>query len=93
MERNFGYVLCAMSTNSSVEQRAQTVLWFSKFEPIIGFHLEFRREFGERRFDVGSIRRWYDQLAEIGSVAKRHPTLQSTKSDEDIDRVSWAHIT
>jgi hypothetical protein len=54
----------------TVQQKAQAVLWYGKFEPIIQVRREFRHECGVRPPDNKSIRGWYEQLERL-SVWKK----------------------
>jgi hypothetical protein len=55
----------------TVQQKAQTVLRRAKFESIIRVQSEFRCEYEVRPHDDRSIRRWYEQFRENGSVEKK----------------------
>jgi hypothetical protein len=79
-------------TMSTVQRKAQTVLWYAKFESIIRVQREFRRECGVRPRDDKSITRWYEKFRETGSVEKIHSTARPRRSDEDVDHVRQAFI-
>jgi hypothetical protein len=90
MDSSFDYVFCMICAVSAVRQKAQTVLWYGKFEFITWVHHEFRREYSVRPPDDKIIRRWYEQVWETGSVG--HSTGQTRRPDEDMDLVRQAFI-
>jgi hypothetical protein len=75
-------MFCAITTVSTVQQEAQTVLWYAKFDSIFQVQCEFGRECGVRLPDNKCM-----QFRERGSVENRTSAGQPRRSDEDVDFV------
>lgn len=63
-------MFCANIRVSTVQQETQTLLRYAEFEFINPVQHEFRREYCARQTDDKSVRRWYEQFGETGSVGK-----------------------
>ena len=56
---------------TSMQVKAQCVLWFYESRSPITVQRQFQREYGRDPPDVKSIKGWYDKFKETGSVGDK----------------------
>ena len=63
----------------TIEQKAQCVLWYHKLESPTAVQSKFRNEFGQDSPYTNSIKRWFKNFMETGSIFDRKESGRPTK--------------
>ncbi|GBM82042.1 hypothetical protein AVEN_56186-1 [Araneus ventricosus] len=66
---------------TSIEQKAQCVLWLYETKSPINFQRAFRRCYGRKPPYTKSIKRWYEQFKETG-IGRDGPTPWTPRSPD-----------
>ena len=73
---------------ASMQEKAQCVLWVHESRSPV--HRQFRRKYGRDPPDVKSIKGWYDEFKETGSVCDKRRSGRPGVSDKTVDTVHTA---
>ena len=72
---------------TTVQQKAQSVLWLAEFKYVITVQRTFRRVYGGDPPHANSIRRWYTQFQETISVDVKKSPGRPRTSEETVERL------
>jgi len=75
---------------ASMKEKAQCVLWCHETKSPVSVQRKFRNEYGRPPPDVKSIKAWYSNFVENGSVGYLHRSGSPNVSDETVDAVREA---
>ncbi|KAG8253726.1 hypothetical protein J6590_029299 [Homalodisca vitripennis] len=82
---------------ASVQEKARCVLWFHESRSVITVQRRFRLEYGRNPPSNNSIKRWYRQFEQTGSVqhrkgAGRPPVSEAIVDQQDGAPPHWGKI-
>ncbi|KAG8296099.1 hypothetical protein J6590_065086 [Homalodisca vitripennis] len=72
---------------ASVQEKARCVLWFHESRSVITVQRRFRLEYGRNPPSNNSIKRWYRQFEQTGSVQHRKGAGRPPVSEAVVDQV------
>ena len=72
---------------TTVQQKAQSVLCLALFKSVLTVQRTFQRVYDGDPLHANSIRRWYAQFHEIGSVDVKKSPGRPRTSDETVERI------
>ncbi|KAG8242666.1 hypothetical protein J6590_061240 [Homalodisca vitripennis] len=72
---------------ASVQEKARCVLWFHESRSVITVQRRFRLEYGRNPPSNNSIKRWYRQFEQTGSVQHRKGAGRPPVSEAIVDQV------
>ena len=75
---------------STIQQKAQCVLWYHKLKPSTAVQRKFRNEFGQNPPLTNSIKRWFKNFIETGSSLYRKRSGRPSIDEETVDIVRVA---
>ena len=74
----------------TVQQKAQNVLWYHKLKSQTAVQHKFKNEFGQDPFHTNSIKRWFKNFMETGSILDRKRSGRPSIDEETVDAVRVA---
>ena len=74
----------------TIQQKAQCVLWYHKLKSPTAVQRKFRNEFGEDPPHTNSIKRWFKNFMETGSILDRKRSGRPSIDKETVDAVRVA---
>ena len=74
----------------TTQQKAQCVLWYHKLKSPTAVQREFRNEFGQDPPHNNSIKRWFKNFMETGSILDRKRSGRPSIDEETVDAVGVA---
>jgi hypothetical protein len=69
------------------QEKAQRVLWFAESKSVVTVQRNFRRVYRKDAPTDKSIREWYQQFQETGSVVKGQSPGKPSTSKDDTERI------
>jgi hypothetical protein len=80
----------SLSVMASPQEKVQCVLWYAESKSVVTVQRNFRRAYRKDAPTDKSIRKWYQQFQETGSVVKGHSPGRPSTSQDDIERIRVA---
>ena len=74
----------------TIKQKAQCVLWYHKLKSPTAVQRKFRNEFGQDPPHTNSIKRWFKNFMETGSISDRKRSGRPSIDEETVDAVRVA---
>ena len=74
----------------TIQQKAQCVLWYHKLKSPTAVQRKFRNEFGQDPPHTDSIKRWFKNFMETGSILDRKRSGRRSIDEETVDAVRVA---
>ena len=74
----------------TIQQKAQCVLWYNKLKSPTAVQCKFRNEFGQDPPHTNSIKRWFKNFMETGSILDRKRSGRPSIDEETVDAVRVA---
>ena len=74
----------------TIQQKAQCVLWYHKLKLPTAVQCKFRNEFGQDPPHTNSIKRWFKNFMETGSILDRKRSGRPSIDEETVDAVRVA---
>ena len=74
----------------TIQQKAQCVFWYHKLKSPTAVQRKFRNEFGQGPPHTNSIKRWFKNFMETGSILDRKRSSRPSIDEETIDPVDVA---
>ena len=74
----------------TIKQKAQCVLWYHKLKSPTAVQRKFRNEFGQEPPHTNSIKRWFKNFMETGSILNRKRSGRLNIDEETVDAVRVA---
>jgi hypothetical protein len=78
------------SVMASPREKAQCVLWYAESKSVVSVQRNFRRVHRKDAPADKSVRKWYQQFQETGSVVKGHSPGRPNTSQDDTQRIRVA---
>jgi transposase-like protein len=75
---------------ASPQEKAQCVLWYAESKSVVTVQRKFRRVYRKYAPTDKSIRKWFQQFQETGSVLKAHSPSRPCTSQDDTERIRVA---
>ena len=75
---------------TTIQQKAHCVLWYHKLKSPTAVQRKFRNEFGQDPLDTNSIKRWFKNFMETGSILDRKRSGRPSIDEETVDSVRVA---
>ena len=72
---------------TTVQQKAQCVLWLAEFKAVITVQRTFRHVYNTDPPHANSIRHWYEQFQESGSINVKKSPGRPRTCDEAVERI------
>ena len=72
----------------TVQQKAQCVLWYHKLKSPTAVQRKFRNEFGQGLSHTHSIKRWFKNFMETGSILDRKRSGRPSIDEQTVDAVT-----
>ena len=70
----------------TIQHEAQCVLWYHKLKSPIAVQHKFRNEFGQDPPHTNSIKRWFKNFMETGSILDCKRSGRQSIDEETVDR-------
>ena len=74
----------------TIQQKAQCVLWYNELKSPTAVQRKFRNEFGQDPPHTNSIKRWFKNFMETGSILDRKRSGRPSIDEETVDAVRVA---
>ena len=74
----------------TIQQKAQRVLWYHKLKSPTAVQRKFRNEFGQDPSHTNSIKRWFKNFMETGSILDHKRSGRPSIDEETVDAVRVA---
>ena len=74
----------------TIQQKAQCVLWYNELKSPTAVQRKFRNEFGQDPLHTNSIKRWFKNFMETGSILDRKRLGRPSIDEETVDAVRVA---
>ena len=74
----------------TIEQKAQCIHWYHKLKSPTAVQRKFRNEFGQDPPHTNSIKRWFKNFMETGSILDRKRSGRPSSDEEIVDAVHVA---
>ena len=74
----------------TIQQKAQCVLWYNELKSPTAVQRKFRNEFGQDPPYTNSIKRWFKNFMETGSILDRKRSGRPSIDEETVDAVRVA---
>ena len=74
----------------TIQQKAQCVLWYHKLKSPTAVQRKFRNEFGQDPPHTNSMKRWFTNFMETGSILDRRRSGRPSIDEETVDAVRVA---
>ena len=74
----------------TIQQKAQCVLWYNELKSPTAVQRKFRNEFGQEPPHTNSIKRWFKNFMETGSILDRKRSGRPSIDEETVDAVRVA---
>ena len=74
----------------TIQQKAQCVLWYNELKSPTAVQRKFRNEFGQELPPTNSIKRWFKNFMETGSILDRKRLGRPSIDEETVDAVRVA---
>ena len=74
----------------TIQQKAQCVLWYNELKSPTAVQRKFRNEFGQDPPHTNSIKRWFKNFMETGSILDRKRSGRPSIDEEPVDAVHVA---
>ena len=74
----------------TIQQKAQCVLWYHKLKSLTAVQRKFRNEFGQDPLHTNSIKRWFKNFMETGSILDHKRLGRPSIDKETVDAVHVA---
>ena len=74
----------------TIQQKAQCVLWYNELKSRTAVQRKFRNEFGQDPPHTNSIKRWFKNFMETGSILDRKRSGRPSIDEETVDAVCVA---
>ena len=74
----------------TIQQKAQCILWYHKLKSPTAAQRKFRNEFGQDPPYINSIKKWFKNFMETGSILDRKRSNRSSIDEETVDAVRVA---
>ena len=74
----------------TIQQKAQCVLWCHKLKSSTAVQRKFKNEFGQNPPHTNSIKRWFKNCMETGSILDRKRSGRPSIDEETVDAVRVA---
>ena len=74
----------------TIQQKAHCVLWYNELKSPTAVQRKFRNEFGQDHPHTNSIKRWFKNFMETGSILDRKRSGRPSIDEETVDAVRVA---